>query len=255
MKRSLLAALLSLTLLGSGCKKEQPAPTPNPAPTPAPKVEAKEEPKEDEHAEAEEAPGVDDDEVREIKEPKPAKKPANPEDLRPVTEEELKKFIVYQSKVTELTREALKELKERTGKIQKAGGLPQTMETAKLYEAFVNRKEEIDQKAEEASGLKTADAEHVRELVFDVINARKFAGAAELDKTLAQAKSALKNMNPEQRIEAEEDLKELEAQVKSLHNAGDARDRFGDKNVDLVLAHEAELAQVYEDTLETAAPK
>lgn len=166
---------------------------------------------------------------------------------RDFTEAELLRFISYERQDIALARATSQKFAKARSMGQRAGGMTQMQALETLVKDAANQRTSDEAAARADAGIGESDVVLLRTLTSDVLAQRELARSPSLKKTLEQARRASTNMNPEQAPEAKADVGNLVEQARRMARAQDARDRYGDKNVELVLKHEAELFPLFEE--------
>lgn len=165
-----------------------------------------------------------------------------------VTSAKLDKYIAYQDATARILRESLAHVEKMIAKADAGayegalGAFAGAREGAKLFEA----QEEAKEKARKETGLSEREIDQIQELVMDVISNRKMAAMVNYDAQLKQFEALREKMPADQRADLDETIKSLKEQKDQSTKLTDERQRFGDANVDAVLAREKDLTAAYE---------
>jgi hypothetical protein len=175
---------------------------------------------------------------------------AAPEQEEPfvVTPEKLDKYIAYQDTTGRIYQESIARIQKMVAKAD-AGAYEGTLgafagarEGMKLVEA----QEEAREKARKETGLSQRDIDKLQDLVSDVMGNRKMAAMVNYDAQIKQFEAMREKVPADQRASLDETIKSLKAQQEQATKLDDERKRFGDANVDAVLAREKDLTAAYD---------
>ncbi len=114
---------------------------------------------------------------------------------------------------------------------------------------------EAEEKARRQSGLQRRELSEIDQMVRAVIGQRVYGGAVPGDDSLERMRAVQSKLSGQGREEVAKSIAELERSREELVRLADPRRRFGDANVDLLLAHEAELTRLWKQTMATFAPR
>jgi len=185
----------------------------------------------------------------------PAAAPAPAEQEKPLvlTEDLLKKFLALQKDKVALLRTQVDAWKKEQAKLGKDPKWHQSL-------AYVNRVGEIDKAIDEGnkslcakSGLTDREIKEIDNVVTEVSGARMLWKKSGGDQNLAnmekQMRAQLAQVPAAQRAEAEKNLGQMTQSMKDARDAKEARAKYGDATVDMVITHDTELGQLMEDQL------
>ncbi len=223
-------ALLAALFVLAHCSKGSSSHSTPAAPAPAPKVAA-----------AEPTPAVS--------EPTPA---AEERPLE-ITEGLVEKYLVYMKESVPARNATFKQYGDELAKLDKEKGLRQGVDAVKASEKYQKAFEELEQSARAKAGLSAEEMKGVSDAVSDVIMPRMVlkedGREAQFAAMETQMKAALAQVPPEQRAEAEKELKQATEGLKNAREATEARKKYGDKAVEAILKHEAELVALQKQAL------
>lgn len=215
-------ALLACLPLFTACKKEAPV---------------SEAPQEDtaEVLEAE-APQADDAE------------PVEDEGKIEVTADVMDRFVTYWETELALAMRYAKEADQLGADTKDKDGLIGGIQVVSGATDLLKRHDAELRKAQKASGFTEAQVHYLRDLVGSVAIPRLMIAKGGLggEDLAKQMRQGLAQMPPEQRVEAERQIVEMEKSMADLRNAAEARKEYGDAAVDAVIKHEARLLPLYE---------
>jgi hypothetical protein len=184
--------------------------------------------------------------------------PAGEERKVEITDALVGKYVVYLKESIPARKAALAEYGSEWAKIDKEKGLRQGVDALKSGQKLHKAAEEAEQKARDKAGLSEEEVEALAAVVPDVIMPRMLmkqngmnAQAAEMEK---QMRAAMETLPPEQREQAAKELKEMTQGLKDLHEGKEVREKHGDKAVEAVLKHEAELVALQKQLLGSVNP-
>ena len=166
-----------------------------------------------------------------------------------VTAPKLEAFLTYQRTVLELERDA-----ERQGARTRDGG--NWSAQAPEFKALAQRAD-LEDKARTQAGLSVAEADALEHLVQEVIARRVLAKKFGYEAQIRQLKTVREKLPEAQRTHVAPLIAQLEARQQDAEQLPEQRKRWGSANVDVVLAHEAVLAENYQaqlDALTGSAP-
>lgn len=218
--RTLLAAFL----LTAACSKEPKAP---PAPPPEP-------PKAD------------------LAQTPPEPPPPAPEEKKiQITEPLVAKYTAYLQEVVAAHQALMTEYGKDVQRIDKEKGVKQGVDAIASAGKVQKAVDEAEQKARAKAGLDLAEIDALRPAVGDVILPRLAYKdtAKQADDIEKQMKAQLAKLPADQRAEAEKQMAEMLKGMRSLGNATEARQKYGDDAVEAILKHEAELVPLFKQGL------
>lgn len=226
-KVALLAALVALAHCSKGSSTQ---PTTPAAPAPTPKVAA---------AEPTPAPA----------EPAPAAQERKAE----ITEDLVAKYVVYLKEIVPARNAALAEYGAEWAKIDKEKGLRQGVDALKTGASLQKAIDEAEQKSRAKAGLTGQEIEALSGAVGDVIMPRLImkqnGNEGQFAAMEAQMREALAKLPPDQREEAAKQIQQATEGMKNLRENTEARQKYGDKAVEAILKHEAELIALQKQAL------
>ena len=114
---------------------------------------------------------------------------------------------------------------------------------------------EAEEQARRQSGLQQRELSEIEQMVRAVIGQRVYGGAVPGDDSLERMRAVQSKLSGQGREEVAKSIAEVERSREELVRLADERRRFGDANVDLLLAHEAELTGLWKQTMATFAPR
>jgi len=114
---------------------------------------------------------------------------------------------------------------------------------------------EAEEHARQQSGLPRRELSEIEQMVRAVIGQRVYGGAVPGDDSLERMRAVESKLSGQGREEVAKSIAELERSRAELVRLTEERRRFGDANVDLLLAHEAELTQLWKQTMAAFAPR
>ncbi len=183
--------------------------------------------------------------------------PELPKSSLTLTRAELDSYVVYQRRRQELFGELMGEL----GKMQAradAGryeGMAGNAGAMKDVVALSEKQAEAEEQARNESGMGADKLEQVEDLVSAIVSKRMVAKPLNQEQLISDMEKMKANVPAESAKEFEESIAQMKAQAAELKNLTEERKRYGDGNVDLVLAREADLISDYEKWLGMAAAK
>ncbi len=218
-------ALLAVLLVSTACSKGSKAP---PAPPPEP---AKEDLAQ--------------------KPPEPPPPPAEEKKKIEITEPLVAKYTVYLQEVVSAHKALLTEYGKDVERIDKETGVKQGVDALASVSKVQKAVDEAEQKARAKAGLDLAEIDALRPAVGDVILPRlAYKDAAkQADDLEKQMKAQLAKLPADQRAEAEKQMAEMLKGMRSLGNATEARQKYGDDAVEAIIKHEAELIPLFKQGL------
>lgn len=184
-----------------------------------------------------------------IAEPEPAEEERKVE----ITDALVGKYVVYLKESIPAHKAALVEYGSEWAKIDKEKGLRQGVDALKSGQKLQKATEEAEKKARDKAGLSEEEVEALAAVVPDVIMPKMLmkqngmdAEAAAMEK---QIRAAMEKLPPEQREQAAKELKEMTQGLKDLREGKEVRQKYGDKVVEAILKHEAELVALQKQLL------
>jgi hypothetical protein len=147
-----------------------------------------------------------------------------------LTEEKLQSFLGYQRRMLGLYAERID------------GGEPRR-------EADISRLALIEADARQRSGLQRTELASIQEMVRQVIGKRVHGGDPPGDDSLERMKTLQAKLGPGRGSELAKNIAQLESDRDEFSRLVEERQKFGDANVNLLLAHEAELIRNWKETM------
>ena len=190
-----------------------------------------------------------------------AEQPAAEQGARPSAEPEAKpseiteplvaRYVVFEKEYLEAWKAAIAELGEGSKKADKQEGLRQAVTIGAAIEKSGRMNEEGKKRALQKSGLTAEEEAQLEKAVSTVITSRAVwkKGENGFADTAKRIKTTLATAPPTQKAVLEEQLKQLQAAQDSLREVPEARKEYGDKAVDAILQHEAELTALWEQVM------
>ncbi|HME91015.1 MAG TPA: hypothetical protein VKE49_06310, partial [Myxococcaceae bacterium] len=114
---------------------------------------------------------------------------------------------------------------------------------------------EAEEQARRQSGLQRQELSEIEQMVRAVVGQRAYGGAVPGDDSLERMRAVESKLSGQGRQEVAKSIAELERSREELVRLTEERRRFGDANVDLLLAHEAELTRLWKQTMAAFAPR
>jgi len=151
-----------------------------------------------------------------------------------LTEEKLSSYLSYQHRMLRLYAARL------DGGGGDAGAL------SKLAEA--------EEDARHKSGLSRHELSAIEQMVRAVIGKRVYGATPPSDDSLERMKALHSKLSGERREEVGRSIADLEKSREEFARLTEERRQFGDSNVDLLLAHEAELTRSFKEAMATFVP-
>jgi hypothetical protein len=153
-------------------------------------------------------------------------------------EARLKHFLEYQGRLTELSGE----LVQRTQELERRydGGLERDPAGLSAALALVQKQSEGRRRAAQEVGLTETEITSVERMVSDILG-RRLAQNVNQEALVQQLEDVMAHVPADQREDFERALKQARSAQDESKTLGPERARYGDANVDLVLAHEDEL--------------
>lgn len=177
-----------------------------------------------------------------------AEAPPEKEEPLVITSEKLDKYIAYQDATGRIYQEGLAGIRKLIAKAD-AGAYDSTLGAfagARQGLKLVEAQEEAKEKARKQVGLSEREIDEIQDLVMDVISNRKMAAMVNYDAQLKQFEAMREKMPADQRASLDDTIKALKEQKDLATKLTDERQRFGDANVDAVLAREKDLTASYD---------
>lgn len=167
----------------------------------------------------------------------PVPSPSEPATPWVVTPERLDLYLAYRDALLKgyLARaDALQRLS--AGSLD--AGTPAALRDAKTV---IDGQQELERRSREALGLSAEEIGRIQQLVSDVVTRRRLAEMIHYDAQIQQFQALQAQLPPEQRPSLADTLASLEKQRDASAKLTDLRARYGDANVDAVLAREQAL--------------
>lgn len=121
--------------------------------------------------------------------------------------------------------------------------------------ADLERVVEAEEQARRQSGLDRRELAEIEEMVRAVIGKRVYGAAVPGDDSLNRMRALQPKLSEQGREEVARSIAEVEKSQEELVRLTEERRRFGESNVDLLLAREAELTRLWKETLGSFAPR
>ncbi|RKH03607.1 hypothetical protein D7V97_26330 [Corallococcus sp. CA053C] len=169
----------------------------------------------------------------------------------PLTQAKLEAYVGYQRKMLTVYGSLMRGLQDM-GPLMDAG-TPQALEAARSGLKLIERKAQAETDARKAAGLSTDDVNRIAEIVTAVISQRQMGRTLQYEEELKKLEALQSRMPVEQQQELAPQVESMRRQVQAFQQLPEARREFGDANVDLVLAREADLTKNYQDMLKAFA--
>lgn len=167
-----------------------------------------------------------------------------------LTEADLKKFEAYQQRAVVLLAAYVENLKATGKRVDEKEGTAAAFAALSAMKVQGDAFEKAQNKAREEVGLDEGTLDHVEDIVGDVLTERmlyeKSGGDAQAAQLKANMEKQLAGLPKEAQATARKDLEEMTNAFSDRKRAADAREKYGDAAVDLVLAHEATLMPLHE---------
>jgi hypothetical protein len=173
-----------------------------------------------------------------------------------VTKPKLDAYVGYQRAMLQVQADLVRGLEGLAGAVADGGPGAQGAREATGEVAvqrsmrLIEAKARAEAKAREAAGLSEADVNALGRIVTDVISQRHLAQVMRYDEEIRATEALKAKLPAAQQQELEPRLRTLREQEAGFRGLAEARRRYGDANVDLVLTREAELAKNYREMLE-----
>ena len=155
-----------------------------------------------------------------------------------LSEDKLKRFIAYQSQLSGLSGEMAQ--KTQALERQYDAGFEHDSAAMSAALSLVQQQAAARSKAAKELGLSEAEIASVERMLSDILG-RRLAQAVNQDALVEQLEDVMSRVPAEQQPEFERALKQARAARDESKTLGKQRLRYGDANVELVLAHEEEL--------------
>jgi len=155
-------------------------------------------------------------------------------------EEKLKRFWVYRSQVSRLERDLAREESEARARLPD-GGFRVDGPALTRGLALLKREDEARSLLLKESGLTREEARGIERMVADFVGERMLSNGASQDLMVEQLEQILRQVPADRRTDFEQALNRERAARDKSKALVSQRDRWGDANIDLLLAHEAEL--------------
>jgi hypothetical protein len=165
-----------------------------------------------------------------------------------VSKEKLDAFVVYQRAMIDVYGSMLKELrtvgtKADAGKYQGlTGGAAAVGDSMSAFKG----KAQAEEKARKASGLSEDEARELEQMVGEVISIRSVAKTLNQDESIRQMEAMREKLPADQLEGFDQSISEMKQNRDDLANLAEARSRFGNANIDLILTREADLLRNWE---------
>jgi hypothetical protein len=153
-----------------------------------------------------------------------------------LTDPKLSSYLAYQQRMLQLYASRL------DGGSRDAGG-----SLSKLAEA--------EEEARKKSGLERHELSAIEQMVRAVIGKRVYGATPPSDDSLERMKALHSKLSGERREEVGRSIADLEKSREQFARLTEERRQYGDANVDLLLAREAELTRSFKETMATFVPR
>lgn len=161
-----------------------------------------------------------------------------------VTAGKLDAFVRYQRRMIEVQAALVRDTQRLMSRTD--GGLA----TAQASMDVLRSKADAEEAARRELGLTAHDVRMLSGMVMEVASRRSLARSLRLDDALAELAEAQQRLGTERQEELAEQIEAVRKQHEALSGLRDARARWGDANVELLLTREADLTRNYQDMLE-----
>jgi muconolactone delta-isomerase len=108
---------------------------------------------------------------------------------------------------------------------------------------------EAEEKARTENGLSREELKAIDEMVREIIGKRAHAGDLFRADTLKRLEEMKARLPPDRRRDAEESIAQLKREQDEFSNLSAERKKYGDANVDAILAREAELKECWKEAM------
>jgi hypothetical protein len=165
-----------------------------------------------------------------------------------LTPDKLDRFLKYQREMVNLYAQVLQNLTQLERRADagsyggNSGGLLAMHDSLGLIES----QEQAEEQARRKSGLSAADVRAIQPMVAAVVAQRKYASVVNFDASIAQLQKMREQLPADQRGQLDQTLEGLERQKAQAESLPEARRKFGDANVSLLLSREKELLSTYD---------
>ncbi len=153
-----------------------------------------------------------------------------------LTERKLSSYLAYQHRMLAIYGRALDAGSPRAG-------------------SAVPKLAEAEEEARKQCGLERDELTAIGQMVREVIGKRIYGATTPGDDSIERMKALQAKVSAEHREELARSISQLEASRNDFARMTEERKRYGDPNVDLLLAHEAELVRAWKDMMATFAPR
>ncbi len=114
---------------------------------------------------------------------------------------------------------------------------------------------EAEEEARSQSGLERAELTAIEQMVREVIGKRLYGATPPGDDSLERMRALQAKLSGERREELAKSIAELEKTRDDFARLTEERRKYGDANVNLLLAREAELTRAWKEKMSTFAPR
>lgn len=114
---------------------------------------------------------------------------------------------------------------------------------------------DAEEQARRQSGLERRELAEIEQMMRAVIGKRVYGAAVPGDDSLDRMRALQSKLSEQGRAEVSKSIGEVEKSQEELVRLTEERRRFGDANVDLLLAHEAELTKLWKQMMASFAPR
>ena len=153
-----------------------------------------------------------------------------------LTDRKLSAYLAYERQMVELYARSLD-----------AGAASASPTVGKLAEA--------EEEARRQSGVERGELTAIEQMVREVIVKRLYGGIAPGDDSLEQTKALQDKLSGPQREELTKSIAEMERTRNEFARLTRERRKYGDANVDLLIAREAELTRAWKEKMAAFAPR
>jgi len=153
-----------------------------------------------------------------------------------LTDRKLSAYLAYERRMVELYARSLD-----------AGAASASPTVANLAEA--------EEEARRQSGLERAELTAIEQMVREVVVKRLYGGIAPGDDSLERTKALQDKLSGPQREELSQAIAEMERTRSEFARLTEERRKYGDANVDLLIARETELTRAWKEKMAAFAPR
>jgi len=113
---------------------------------------------------------------------------------------------------------------------------------------------EAEERARKENGLSSRELKAIDQMVREIIGKRVHAGGLFREDTLQRLEEMKAKLPPERRHDAEESIAQLKREQDEFSRLSEERKKYGDENVDAILARESELTECWKEAMALFAP-